>query len=116
MAKTIVTTVTDDIDGSADASAISFGLDGVAYSIDLSAKNEKKLRDALAPYIDRASRSRGAASSRAVTKRNERDYDIASLREWAAKKGIAVPSRGRIPGRGRRPISRCRWSLNHLMG
>jgi hypothetical protein len=98
MARTIITTVTDDIDGASDASTISFGLDGIAYSIDLSAKNEKKLRDALAPYIEKASRSRGGSAPRSGAKRNDRDYDIANLREWAAKKGIAVPSRGRIPG------------------
>lgn len=97
MAKTIITTITDDLDGSADASTVSFALDGVAYSVDLGAKNEKKLRDALAPFIEKASRA-GRAAPRPAAKRGERDYDIASLREWAAKKGIAVPSRGRIPG------------------
>jgi hypothetical protein len=97
MARTIITTITDDMDGTPDASTITFGLDGVAYSIDLGAKNEKKLRDALAPFLDKASRERGSATRRAA-RRNDRDYDIANLREWAAKKGIAVPSRGRIPG------------------
>jgi hypothetical protein len=97
MARTIITTITDDIDGTQDASTITFGLDGVAYSIDLSPKNEKKLRDALAPFLDKASRQRGTAT-RSAAKSTERDYDIANLREWAAKKGIVVPSRGRIPG------------------
>ncbi len=54
MAKTTVTTITDDLDGSTDAQTITFGLDGVAYSIDLGPKNEKKLRDALVPFIERA--------------------------------------------------------------
>ena len=85
MAKTIITTITDDIDGATDATPSRSGLDGVAYSIDLGPKNEKKLRDALAPFIDKASRSRGAAHAGAA-KRNDRDYDIANLREWAAKK------------------------------
>src|SRR3954471_21575396 len=100
MAKSIVTTIVDDIDGSPDASTITFGLDGVAYSIDLAAKNEKKLRDALAPFIDHATRQRGGStgSTRGATKRNEREFDIASLRAWAAKEGVSVPQRGRIPG------------------
>jgi hypothetical protein len=97
MARTIITTITDDMDGTPDASTITFGLDGVAYSIDLGPKNEKKLRDALAPFVDKASRERGSAT-RGAARRSDRDYDIANLREWAAKKGIAVPSRGRIPG------------------
>ena len=84
MARTIITTITDDIDGATDATTITFGLDGVAYSIDLGSKNEKKLRDALAPFIEKASRARGAAT-RGAAKRTDRDYDIANLREWAAK-------------------------------
>jgi hypothetical protein len=97
MAKSVVTTVVDDIDGSSDASTITFGLDGVAYSIDLGAKNEKKLRDALAPFVAHATRQRGT-TSRGPARRNEREFDIASLRAWAAREGVAVPQRGRIPG------------------
>jgi hypothetical protein len=97
MAKSVVTTIVDDIDGSSDASTITFGLDGVAYSIDLGPKNEKKLRDALAPFVTHAARQRGSAS-RGPAKRNEREFDITSLRAWAAREGVAVPQRGRIPG------------------
>ncbi len=97
MAKKIITTVTDDLDGTANARSVTFGLDGVAYSIDLSARNEKKLRDSLQEFINHAARQRGAAPSKPATVRGERDYDIAGLRKWAAKKGIEVPSRGRIP-------------------
>src|SRR5436190_17483729 len=39
MAKAITTTVTDDLDGNANAKLITFGLDGVAYSIDASSRN-----------------------------------------------------------------------------
>jgi len=98
MAKSVVTTIIDDIDGSSEASTITFGLDGVAYSIDLGPKNEKKLRDALAPFVSHATRQRGGAVTRGATKRNDREFDIAALRAWAAREGIAVPQRGRIPG------------------
>ena len=98
MAKSVVTTIIDDIDGSSDASTITFGLDGVAYSIDLGPKNEKKLRDALAPFVAHAARQRGGAATRGTTKRNDREFDIVALRAWAAREGVAVPQRGRIPG------------------
>nr|BFE73142.1 Lsr2 family protein [Actinoplanes digitatis] len=56
MAKTIVTLLTDDIDGSEADRTIEFGLDGVSYTIDLSEKNTGKLRKALDPYLAVASR------------------------------------------------------------
>jgi hypothetical protein len=98
MAKTITTTVTDDLDGSANAKQVTFGLDGVAYSIDLSSRNEKKLRDALQEFINHAGRERSSGTARSAKVRGQRDFDIAELRAWAAKKGIELPSRGRIPG------------------
>src|ERR1700712_5271068 len=98
MAKTIITSVTDDLDGSANAKPITFGLDGVAYNIDLSARNEKKLRDALQEFINHAGRERSSGTSKTTKVRGQRDFDIAALRTWAAKKNIDVPARGRIPG------------------
>ena len=61
MAKQVVTTITDDLDGSPDARSVVFGYDGIAYSIDLSAKNEEKLAKALAPFIAKAVRMRATA-------------------------------------------------------
>ena len=99
MAKTTITQFTDDIDGSPDAQSVSFGFQGVAYSIDLAPKNLEKLTKTLAPFIEHASKSRGSAPSagrRAGTK-PQRGYDLVQLREWAGKNKITVPSRGRIP-------------------
>jgi hypothetical protein len=97
MAKQILTTVTDDIDGSPDARTVTFGFQGVAYSIDLGPKNLDKLTKVLTPFIDRAAKQR-SGPTRGVTKRDERGYDIAQLREWAGRNKISLPSRGRIPG------------------
>ena len=63
MAKTTITSVSDDIDGTPDAETVTFGFQGVAYSIDLAQKNFDKLTKALAPFIDNATRQRGAALS-----------------------------------------------------
>jgi hypothetical protein len=96
MAKQTITTITDDIDGGPEAETVTFGFQGVAYAIDLSPKNLDKLSKALKPFIDKATRQRGAAT-RSAPRRGERDYDLAQLREWAAKQKIALPQRGRIP-------------------
>ncbi len=111
MAKSVVTTIIDDIDGSSDASTITFALDGVAYSIDLGPKNEKKLRDALAPFINHADPParrrrhswRGQAQRPGVRHRRIAGVGGARRRRRAA----AWPD----SRRGRRSISRCRRAL-----
>jgi len=95
MAKSTVTHVTDDIDGTPDAQTVTFGLQGVAYSIDLSQKNLDKLTKALAPFVEHAARQRSAA--RTAAPKAARAYDLVQLREWAGKNKIKVPARGRIP-------------------
>jgi len=101
MAKSTITTVTDDIDGSADATPVSFTFQGVSYSIDLAPKNMDKLTKSLAPFIEHASKNRGIATSsgrKTTAAKTSRGYDLVRLREWAGKNKINVPSRGRIPG------------------
>ena len=70
MAKTVIVTLTDDIDGGDADETVRFALDGTSYEIDLSAANATKLRGALGPYVDKArvdgggrSRSRRAGSA-----------------------------------------------------
>jgi hypothetical protein len=57
--KTLVSLISD-IDGSTAEDTISFGLDGQAYEIDLSAEQAAALRDGLAPYVGAARRSNGS--------------------------------------------------------
>jgi hypothetical protein len=101
VAKNTITAVTDDIDGSPDAETVTFGFQGVAYSIDLGRKNLDKLTKALAPFIENATRQRGVARAAVGTGRAAakvgRGYEISDLREWAGKNKISVPHRGRIP-------------------
>lgn len=92
MAQTIV--ITDDLDGTHDARAVSFALDGREYSIDLAEKNYAKLEASLAPFISVARRS-NAAKKPAASK--SRAAELKQIREWAAANGHEVPSRGRIP-------------------
>ena len=68
MAKTTVTSVTDDIDGSANAETLSFGYSGATYEIDLSKKNAAALDKLLKPYID-AARKVSGNNKRSAAKR-----------------------------------------------
>ncbi|SDH18383.1 Lsr2 protein [Sinosporangium album] len=108
MVRKIVETVTDDIDGSKAESTIKFGLDGQGYEIDVSPKNEQRLRKIFAPYllnaravVRRRTPSRRRASTRSVPPAAAvPSIDSAAarrVREWARSQGLEVSARGRIP-------------------
>lgn len=110
MAKQVITSLIDDIDGKPASQTIEFGIDGVNYSIDLSDGNADRLRATLHPYIDAGTRvGRIATGSRFTTPPRRaggraglpvtsRDQ-TAAIREWAAKAGHEISNRGRIPAR-----------------
>ncbi|MEV0616832.1 Lsr2 family protein [Nonomuraea sp. NPDC050404] len=101
MAKRIVESFIDDLDGSEAEGTTRFALDGTSYEIDLSGTNREKLEKALAPFITkaravRAERTgrgrRGAgASARAVSREKATE-----IRRWAKAQGLPVSERGRI--------------------
>lgn len=102
MARETIVRLVDDLDGGAADETVSFSLDGVAYEIDLSNDNAKKLRDSLQSYLEHsrkagtAKRTAGRGTGRATrgTSSRERSADI---RAWAKDQGIKVNERGRIP-------------------
>ena len=96
MAKQVITTITDDLSGEAGAQPVEFSLQGVTYTIDLADKNLERLSKALEPFISKATKVKGAKPAVKATN-GDRGYEIAHLREWAAKKKDAIPERGRIP-------------------
>ena len=100
MAKQVITTLVDDLDGGKADETIRFGLEGTEYQIDLSGKNGVKLRKALEPYVNAATKlGRGSLSrtnSRAGRRANSRDEN-AAIRAWAGANGHEVSDRGRIP-------------------
>lgn len=104
MARQVITSLIDDIDGKPASQTIEFGLDGVSYSIDLSDRNADRLRAALHPYIDAGTRvGRVTPGGRRVVHRGlparpSRDQ-TAAIREWATKAGHEISNRGRIPAR-----------------
>ena len=105
MARQVITTLIDDLDGKKADRTVEFSLDGTNYTIDLSEANAGKLRKALDPFIaagTRVGRGSGRGSSRntgaAASGRSagSRDENKA-IRDWAARNGYQISERGRIP-------------------
>lgn len=98
MARKTQVILTDDVDGSEASQAVSFGLDGVAYEIDLNEVHAEQLREQFENWISSGRRvggRRAAGSRRAASGDPER---TARIREWARENGHEVSDRGRIAG------------------
>lgn len=96
MASIVTVVVSDDIDGSANAETVTFGLDGVTYEIDLAKKNRAKLEQAIAPYIDAARKVSSRRPRSTSARQSGPRVDRAAVRSWAKGRGLAVSERGRI--------------------
>ena len=99
--KTVVTQITDDLDGSNGAETITFSYRGINYEIDLGRKNASAFDKLMKPYTDagrkvslRGGRRRGSGSGR--NGRSRSADDLASIRTWARENGYTVADRGRI--------------------
>src|ERR1700753_104069 len=103
MARQVITTLIDDLDGKKADRTVEFALDGTAYTIDLSDANAGKLRKALDPFIAagtrvgrgslRQTRPVGMTVGRTAGSRDENK----AIREWAIGNGYQISERGRIP-------------------
>ena len=95
MAKTTITQITDDLDGSSNAETYRFGWQGTEYSIDLSSKNFKAFDKLLRPYVEAGTKITKRSSTPGKTPKQSRD--LAAIRAWAKDNGHAVSERGRLP-------------------
>ena len=107
MARQTTVTVTDDLDGSANAKEVFFSLDGTSWTIDLNAKNRTALEKALKPYIAKATQkptqqtrrgragTAGKGARRTSSPRRPRG-ELGEVRTWAKSNGYTVSDRGRI--------------------
>ena len=98
MARKTQVILTDDLDGSEASQTVSFGLDGVAYEIDLNDGHAEQLREQLETWI---SNGRRVGGRRTAGTRRTADGDperTARIREWARENGHKVSDRGRIAG------------------
>jgi nucleoid-associated protein Lsr2 len=108
VAREVIETLIDDLNGGDAVETVSFGLDGTTYEIDLSKRNATAMRKAFERYVTAArtrsglksgtTRRRRATSTAKRSAAMKRDYDLAALREWASANDVVVPSRGRIRG------------------
>ena len=101
MAKRVREELVDDFDGTeipdGKGETVSFAYRGTSYEIDLHAKHAKEFDDLIGQYIAVARKAGRTTATRGRAAKGDRGYDISELRGWAAKKGIDVPARGRIP-------------------
>ncbi|MEV5720385.1 Lsr2 family protein [Amycolatopsis mediterranei] len=106
MAKKVTIEISDDTDGSRADETVPFGLDGVAYEIDLSNANAKTLRAALTPFVTAARRTGGrrikvavgqetTANTKAKPQENDEYTAAHDIRSWARDHGYEVSNRGR---------------------
>src|SRR3954468_20716541 len=102
MAQRVVTLLTDDIDGDEAAETVRFGMDGTEFEIDLSEENASALRETLRPYLEKARRAGGRASTSAgrraapSTTAKTDPAQLKAIRQWAKDNGQKVSDRGRI--------------------
>jgi len=98
MAKRVIETLIDDLDGSEATATVAFAYKGTNYEIDLNDANAEKLDDALKPWIDLARKAKTSGSSNARTSsKSTGRSDRATIRKWANDNGYNVGDRGRIP-------------------
>ena len=98
MAKRVVETLIDDLDGSDADRTISFSIDGDQYVIDVSTANADKFDAAVAPFVKAARKtSTGRASAGRGRRGGASAGDTKDAREWLRSNGHEVSDRGRIP-------------------
>jgi hypothetical protein len=105
MAKQVITTFVDDIDGTEAHRTFTFAVEDIAYEIDLHEENIKGFYAAVDEFVEKSrkvgkvsvaarksvGRPRGSGAVRADREQT------AAIREWASKAGHKINARGRIP-------------------
>ncbi|HEX5495749.1 MAG TPA: Lsr2 family protein [Mycobacteriales bacterium] len=104
MAQKVQVITYSDLSGKEGASAVTFGFSGSTYEIDLTGKEQDELAATLQPYVASGRRVTGrtatkgpAAAAGRRGKSTETRPNPRDVRVWAAKKGIKVSDRGRVP-------------------
>ncbi|WP_375407213.1 Lsr2 family protein [uncultured Amnibacterium sp.] len=104
MAQKYIVQLVDDLtnelieDGSGES--VTFALDGVGYTIDLTSEHAYEFRSALSLYVSSARKADAASSKVRSAVRGSSaapKSDLKDVRDWASSNGFAVSSRGRIP-------------------
>jgi nucleoid-associated protein Lsr2 len=100
MATKVLTTLQDDIDGSAAVETVRFALDGVEWEIDLSERNANRLRNSLGVFIAHGRKVGGKRVRRDSSSSDVDSLAIERLRaDLRAEGGIGRPKRDPSPTR-----------------
>ncbi|WP_104140924.1 Lsr2 family protein [Arthrobacter sp. ZGTC131] len=94
MAKRVITTLEDDLDGSEATETITFSIDGAEYEIDLNNAHASELREAMNRFTAVARKAAGRA--RSAGRPSAGVSDTKAVRAWAIENGIPISTRGRI--------------------
>lgn len=106
MAQKVQVLIFSDLSEKEGASTVAFSFSGSTYEIDLTGKEQDDLAAKLQPYIAAGRRVSGRGGARLAATpagpgRGRRGAgagpDPRQVRDWAAKKGIKVSDRGRVP-------------------
>ncbi|MYR60056.1 Lsr2 family protein [Streptomyces sp. SID625] len=90
--------VESDLSGKPDAATATFGLGDTWYEVDLTAEEQKKLEEALKPYLAvgrKAGKATEATRKRVVPETTAEERD--KIRAWGKENGYEFAERGRIP-------------------
>lgn len=102
----LVQTRTDDLNGEPDAHTCVITVNGEGIEIDLAEKSMLRLVKALEPFWKAGSpgvydiQRRGVGKKKASAPDGPRTgarSDSKEIRAWAARQGIPVPARGKVP-------------------
>lgn len=96
MAKRVITTLEDDLDGSEANETITFSIDGAEYEIDLNDAHANELRGAMNKYTSVARKTSGRARPTRKPGAGIIGNDTKAVRAWAIENGIPISSRGRV--------------------
>lgn len=94
MAQRVQVQLIDDMTGEEAQETVTFGLDGVAYEIDLTTGHANEMRELLGMYVEKARKSKGSRTSRSASQSNRQDTQ--RIRAWAQENGYEISQRGRI--------------------
>ena len=100
MAQRVITQLISDLSGDEIADGkgetIEFAYRGASYSIDVTEKEAAGFDQAIAVYLEHATKAGGRRRSASAGSKG--DVSAKEVRVWAKAQGIDVPERGRIPG------------------
>lgn len=96
MVQRVEVNLEDDIDGGKATETLQFSLEGVAYEIDLNAKNAAKLRKSFGVYVDAGRKVPARRRRTGGAKSSARREELGKIRDWARENGYEVADRGRI--------------------